>query len=233
MLTVYLTDARRGTEQELSALLEALPLQRRQRIAALKQPLVQRETLIATFLTYVAANRDCTAQAVTEVSMAELLTYAPAVSALAGSLDWVTSPTGKPFADGMDTPHGRRFVSLSHSGGIAAVALADEPVGVDIENPRSMSIASMQRILARCHVLEQQRFAATDTASQEDAFYRLWTAKESVMKLCGKGLALPLSSFWVSEDEAEAEGTRIALLSGKRTITDTPVYFTTAQWKKY
>ena len=85
---------------------------------------------------------------------------------------------------------GVRF-SISHSGDYAVLATSDCEVGVDIEKlaPYSASVAK------RCftaHELEWLRREDSD-----DAFFRLWTAKESVMKGAGLGFSLPPDSFCV------------------------------------
>lgn len=72
--------------------------------------------------------------------------------------------------------HQELHFSLSHGGGAAACAVADRPVGVDVEGPRPVSEA----LLRRC-------FTAAERASSEPL--RLWTLKESCCKMTGRGLA--------------------------------------------
>lgn len=98
--------------------------------------------------------------------------------ARAGQLHWggealpllECSPRGKPLFAGRTD----RWLSLSHSGGIALCALSDHPVGVDVEvvRPRRMGLPG--------YVLSPEELAAFD-GSWED-FYRLWTLKESWCK---------------------------------------------------
>ncbi len=66
--------------------------------------------------------------------------------------------------------------SLSHGGGLAACAVADRPVGVDVEGPRSVSEALLRRY-----------FTAEEREAAEPL--RLWTLKESCCKMTGRGLA--------------------------------------------
>lgn len=80
------------------------------------------------------------------------------------------SPRGKPLFSSRED----RWLSLSHSGGIALCALSDRPVGVDVELVRSRRPG-----LPAC-ALSQTELAAFD-GSWED-FYRLWTLKESWCK---------------------------------------------------
>ena len=66
--------------------------------------------------------------------------------------------------------------SLGHGGGIAACAVADRPVGVDVEGPRPVSEALLRRY-----------FTAEEREAAEPL--RLWTLKESCCKMTGQGLA--------------------------------------------
>ncbi len=102
---------------------------------------------------------------------------------------------GKPFLPRCPELH----FSLSHSGMAAMCAVADRPVGCDIQvvTPRSLRLA--ERFFTAA---EQTRIfsQATEDARQE-MFYRIWTLKESFVKCLGLGLALPLDSFTVYPEE--------------------------------
>jgi 4'-phosphopantetheinyl transferase len=83
---------------------------------------------------------------------------------------------GKPFLDG--GPH----FSLSHSGDWAVIAVCEAPVGFDIEFcATGRDIAG----IARRAFHPSERGAALD----DSGFYRIWTAKESYLKMRGSGLA--------------------------------------------
>ncbi len=93
--------------------------------------------------------------------------------------------------------------SLTHSGPWALLALArDRPVGADLERLRPR-----QRLLQ----LARRHFTAAEYATLRSlpaprrlpAFYRLWTAKEAVLKAHGAGLAYGLGRVgmaWDGED---------------------------------
>ena len=66
--------------------------------------------------------------------------------------------------------------SLSHGGEVATCAVADRPVGVDVEGPRPVGEALLRRY-----------FTSAERASAEPL--RLWTLKESCCKKTGRGLA--------------------------------------------
>ncbi len=97
---------------------------------------------------------------------------------------------GKPYLVAEPGVH----FSLSHSGGWAVCAVSDHPVGVDIEKcePGRRDIAS--RFF---HKEEVRYLNSLLPTARDDAFYSLWTLKESFVKSTGRGLDLPLRSFWV------------------------------------
>ena len=99
---------------------------------------------------------------------------------------------GKPhlFVDG-EEHRGLQF-NWSHSGAFALLALArDVTPGADIEQPREgvkiLDIA--QRFFAPA---EAQALADCADGEREAMFYRLWCAKEAVLKALGRGLAFGL-----------------------------------------
>lgn len=117
--------------------------------------------------------------------------------AVSQQFPWVVHPLAISIAEGgkpyLVSEPGIHF-SLSHSGNWAVCALSDHPVGVDIERcePGRRDIAS--RFFHR----EEVRYLNTVLPSaRDDAFYKLWTLKESFVKSTGRGLDLPLRSFWV------------------------------------
>lgn len=96
---------------------------------------------------------------------------------------------GKPaLADPVAT---LRF-NLSHSGGIALIALArGREVGVDVERikPRRSLLHLARRALGPAAAEE---IRATAPAERLDAFHRAWTRHEAVAKCHGTGLRAPL-----------------------------------------
>jgi 4'-phosphopantetheinyl transferase len=90
------------------------------------------------------------------------------------------------FKDGPD-------FSISHAGRFVICVIADEKVGIDIEEIRPIDIgnfksqwteAEWKRIMEDCEPLRQ--------------FYRYWTRKEAIIKADGRGMRLPLHTFDVS-----------------------------------
>ena len=76
------------------------------------------------------------------------------------------------------------FLSISHSGTRTACAVADAPVGLDLEEPRrARDIAGLVALC--CTAREQRMFAAPDAA----LFHELWTVKEAWLKQRGEWVA--------------------------------------------
>lgn len=99
------------------------------------------------------------------------------------------SAHGKPFVDGIE-------FNISHSGELLAMAFrSDAAVGVDIEeeNPRLHVREIAERFFAPEEAASLQRLP-----SCESEFYRLWTAKEAVLKAAGLGLAGGLAGVRVT-----------------------------------
>ena len=83
---------------------------------------------------------------------------------------------GKPSLPGL----GVEF-SIAHSRGLAACAVEDVPVGLDLEQVRMFSPAVVGRI---CTSGEEVL-----TAGNDSLLTQLWTCKESHMKLTGRGFS--------------------------------------------
>lgn len=93
---------------------------------------------------------------------------------------------GKPFLRHYPQLH----FSLSHSGSLAVCALGDVAVGVDVEYIAPVDAG----VAAFCLGPEEQAYlCAAD--EPERTFCKLWTRKESCLKMLGKGLDTPLSQL--------------------------------------
>jgi len=95
---------------------------------------------------------------------------------------------GKPSVEGI-------CFSLSHSGDMVICAVGDKPVGCDIERTAQAHEKLAERFFAPAE-LEYLRSFSGDALNRE--FFRLWTVKESYIKMTGEGLMLPLSDFCVN-----------------------------------
>lgn len=93
---------------------------------------------------------------------------------LAPGADMHFLQNGKPVLDG------RSHVSVSHSGSLAAVIVADHPVGIDVQpyEPK------LERIQSRFCNAEELRFV--DSAGSREVLAIIWAAKEAVFKYFGE-----------------------------------------------
>ncbi|MEV0318567.1 4'-phosphopantetheinyl transferase family protein [Streptomyces sp. NPDC050658] len=92
-------------------------------------------------------------------------------------------PHGRPAVAGGAGPH----FSLSHTDGLALLAFADRPVGVDIERVPAADV--VDDVAAALHPAERAELAALPQAVRAMAFARCWTRKEACLKGTGEGLA--------------------------------------------
>ena len=90
---------------------------------------------------------------------------------------------GKPNLDG-------KYFNISHSGGYTVLAVADSEVGVDIERIRD---SYSQKTAERCFTPKELEWL--NERGDIESFFRLWAAKESIMKALGLGLKLRPRSF--------------------------------------
>lgn len=108
-------------------------------------------------------------------------------------------PGGKPvFRDKAEV-----HFSISHAGGAAVLAFGDRPSGVDIEYVKRADMKVAKRFFRQ---EEYEYILGQEEAGRADAFCRIWTGKEAVVKASGKGLSMPLDSFSVLGDTTECSG---------------------------
>ncbi|MEO0531451.1 MAG: 4'-phosphopantetheinyl transferase superfamily protein [Planctomycetota bacterium] len=108
------------------------------------------------------------------------------LSAEPAELVFAYGPMGKPSV--CDAPE--LHFNLAHSADLAICALADEPVGIDLERIRPMKNAQG---LARRWFHPEEIARIENAADPLHEFFRTWTMKEAVLKLIGVGVgeALP------------------------------------------
>lgn len=129
------------------------------------------------------------------------LVVARAVGADPARLRFVTGPAGKPALRDHPTVH----VNLSHSGQTVAVAVADRPVGIDIEAPRRLR--RPDRLAARLLGADElEKWAESGEPERTTDLLRHWTRAEALLKATGRGL--PGGSHRVVE-RLTAEGWRL------------------------
>ncbi len=122
-----------------------------------------------------------------------------------GSLRWRHGPSGKPS---VAAPLTDLQVSLSHSDGLAAVAVSTgRPVGVDVQGRRSA--AGLVRMAERYYPAAEAEFVSRGADEDEVGrrFSTLWTRKEACAKVAGGRLipALAWPSRPLPGSPAEAD----------------------------
>ncbi|SDI88389.1 4'-phosphopantetheinyl transferase [Frankineae bacterium MT45] len=98
-----------------------------------------------------------------------------------------------------DAPGAPQF-SLTHSGDAVLVAVADEPVGVDVERARPGRDRS--GVISRLHPMEREMLRIDPT---EEQFLDCWTRKEAFLKATGIGMAGGLASHYTGMAGAPEE----------------------------
>ncbi|WP_020471614.1 4'-phosphopantetheinyl transferase family protein [Zavarzinella formosa] len=109
--------------------------------------------------------------------------------------------------------------NLSHTDGLAAFAVAETPVGIDVEQVRIVpdAIGLVQRFFSP---REHSQFCELDPTEIPAAFLRAWTRKEAVLKAMGRGVqSLDCCEVTFRTDEPPA----VVSLDGDSTVGD--------QWK--
>lgn len=88
--------------------------------------------------------------------------------------------SGKPYIEGIDVNF-----SISHSGTIALCAIADAPVGVDIEKIRDVDLSVAKKHFAP----DEQDYVFEKLGLSKQRFFEVWTRKEAYVKMIGKGIS--------------------------------------------
>ena len=94
--------------------------------------------------------------------------------------DWLYNEHGKPYLE--DGP----YFSISHCKEGIAVAIDDQPIGIDIEGIRNADADLVERVMN-----EEEKSQITNHQSPIEsayAFTRLWTQKEAIVKAQGVGI---------------------------------------------
>ena len=123
------------------------------------------------------------------------------LKALDASLE--KGPYGKPYLAGYPEIH----FNISHSGGYGVCAISSMPCGVDIQEKRA--VRSQRMIERTMNAQEQRQILEAEDSTKE--FIKLWTYKESCIKLSGEGLRQDMRTlkapachqfFWLEKDLA-------------------------------
>ncbi|MFI2778847.1 4'-phosphopantetheinyl transferase family protein [Streptomyces sp. ALB3] len=95
--------------------------------------------------------------------------------------------------------------SLSHSGGMALVGVADRPIGVDVEKlPGAETVDICSRALHPDERAELDDVPAED--ARREMFGRIWTRKEAYLKGLGTGLSRSPAEDYLGVDTGRHPG---------------------------
>ena len=90
--------------------------------------------------------------------------------------------------------------SLSHSGEWVVCAADAAPVGADVQEMKPWKMQLAKRFYHREEYSRLLALGEMDADRQTRAFYRMWTAKESVVKRTGRGIGAGVSRYVTTED---------------------------------
>ena len=91
---------------------------------------------------------------------------------------------GKPIVEGF-------HFNLSHTTDLVVCAVGERPVGCDVE-----SIKIAPRGIAERFFSENEKvYLSSEEENYDEVFFRLWTMKESYIKMTGEGMHLPMDAF--------------------------------------
>lgn len=96
----------------------------------------------------------------------------------------------------MENEHGKPFLkdytdiyfSISHSDSIVAVILDEKPCGIDVEKRKPYSQAVVNRVFCENDKKLMEQAAGNHYDEAANLFAKIWTRKEAIGKLSGKGL---------------------------------------------
>ena len=105
------------------------------------------------------------------------------------NMRYVKKENGKPYFENAPEIH----FSISHSGNCAAVAFSDREVGIDVEKIKEL----IREIAIRFFSEKENIYISMQRTAekQKEAFYRIWTLKESLVKATGKGFSISPSDL--------------------------------------
>lgn len=122
---------------------------------------------------------------------------------------------------------GRIQFNISHCKGLVVCALSEAPIGVDAEGPRQV----MPRVIRKACSEKEARYVKEGGPAEENRrFLRLWTLKESYLKMTGEGMRVPFSQveFEIQGDAREGEW-----LLPSQILCSHPGYFWQTQLKEH
>ena len=78
--------------------------------------------------------------------------------------------------------------SISHSNELVCCVASKDKVGLDVEKIRTVNFDIMPLVFTE----DEINYVQDKTSNKNQAFFEIWTRKESFVKIIGKGLTFPL-----------------------------------------
>ena len=170
MLYRIFDDMTQCSEQEVARLLPLVSAQRREQALGYKHTFGQ-------YCCLQSYKMLCQLLAEWGRAHSQLSTLNSQLSTLHPTPTFLYNDYGAPYIEGGP------YFSISHCKRGIAVAVSENPIGIDIEAIRAFSPDLMRKTMSP---VEQQRITSSVTPDQE--FIRLWTQKEALLKLQGTGI---------------------------------------------
>lgn len=179
MVKVYVADILKVQDaQIIKELYDGLPKWRRQKTDRIKMPADKQRSICAYRLLEIALARENICLASEEMAYGE---------------------NGRPYLKNRADIH----FSMSHSGERVMCAVSLGEVGCDVEKIKSPNLKVAKRFF---HAEEYEYLLSLNTEEERrQAFFRLWTMKESVIKMTGQGMKMPLSKMLIRLGDGESK----------------------------
>lgn len=101
---------------------------------------------------------------------------------------------GKPMIAGLE-------FNLSHSGNLVICAVSDKPIGCDVEMIRKAPERVAERYFSESEKEYLNQFCGEDYDTE---FFRLWTMKESYVKMTGEGMGVSFEAYEIALEDLSA-----------------------------
>ncbi|MEE0931404.1 MAG: 4'-phosphopantetheinyl transferase superfamily protein [Acutalibacteraceae bacterium] len=152
-------------------------------------------------------------------------TYLKRINMNEKDMHYSSEEYGKPYFENLKNLH----FNASHSGEMALCAFSDSEVGCDIEIISKSNTDLAKRFFTQSEyefIISTDKECTDISSQQEERFYRIWTLKESFLKLTGEGLSGGLNTF---EIKFQDNNTPVVI---KNSIL-LPIYFKEYSLKNY
>lgn len=151
-------------------------------------------------------------------------TYLKNINMNEKDMNYANESHGKPYFANLKNVH----FNASHSGQMALCAFSDSEVGCDIEIISKSNTDLAERFFTKGEyefIISESENCTDKDSKQAEKFYRIWTLKESFLKLTGEGISGGLDTF-----EMRFENNKPIAVKNSSTM---PFYFKEYSLKNY